>query len=137
MSQLFKKLLWAGFSTICFGLGLILSTNKVFAQELIANNPKEKKILSLVAALPEVKKRAQEIINRSNGKTQITLMISANPDVYIPYYQVNVNDNAPTYNNYYQFAVDPKTYQIFYYDAVKNRQYSLPEWRKIKLKGSK
>lgn len=104
--------------------------NTAMAQELIAHSAKEKKVLSLVAALPEIQKRAREITALGHGKTQITLMISAAPDLYIPFYQVNVNDNAPTYNNYYQFAVDPKTYQIYYYDAKANRQYSLAEWRK-------
>lgn len=61
-------------------------------------------------------------------------MVSASPDINIPYYQVNVNDNAPTYANYYQFAVDPKTYQVFFYDAKTNRQYTLAEWRKQRHK---
>lgn len=121
------------FFAVLVSIVINLRVNKAFGQELRANNPKEKRILSLVAALPEVQKRAGEIKALSHGKTQITLMISANPDIYIPYYQVNVNDNAPTYNDYYQFAVDPKTYQIFYYDAIKNRQYSLAEWRKLRL----
>ncbi|RZK69533.1 MAG: hypothetical protein EOO92_21910 [Pedobacter sp.] len=122
--------------TIVGSIGCIGFSN-AFTQELGASTSKEKKILSLVAALPEVQKRAREIRALSRGNTQITLMISANPDIYIPYYQVNVNDNAPTYNNYYQFAVDPKTFQIFYYDPVKNHQYSLAEWRKMKEKNNK
>jgi hypothetical protein len=121
---------------VFFAVGIIASLNvignRALAQELNANNPKEKKILSLVAALPEVQKRAKEIRLLSKGKTDITLMVSANPDINIPYYQVNVDDNAPTYNNYYQFAVDPKTYQIFFYDAKANKQYSLAEWRKMR-----
>lgn len=100
------------------------------AQELRAYSPKEKKVLSLVAALPEVQQRVKQIKLQSKGKTQITLLVSAHPDINIPYYQVNVDDNSPRYTNYYQFAVDPKTYQIFYYDATANKQYSLAEWRK-------
>lgn len=127
----------AKFQLILFFIaGIIVSLNvtgnRALAQELNANNTKEKKILSLVAALPEVQKRAKEIRLLSKGKTDITLMVSANPDINIPYYQVNVDDNAPTYNNYYQFAVDPKTYQIFFYDAKANKQYSLAEWRKMR-----
>ncbi|MVN91264.1 hypothetical protein [Mucilaginibacter aquatilis] len=102
----------------------------VSAQEIRANTPREKKILTLIANLPEVQQRAKQIREKSGGKTEITLMISAQPELYIPYYQVNVNDNAPTYLNYYQFAVDPKTFEIFYYDAKINRQYNLAEWRK-------
>jgi hypothetical protein len=121
---------------ICFAVGIIASLNVTgngaFAQVLNAHSPKEKKVLSLVAALPEVQKRAAEIRQLSKGKTEITLMVSADPDINIPYYQVNVDDNAPTYNNYYQFAVDPKTYQIFFYDAKANKQYSLAEWRKMR-----
>jgi hypothetical protein len=117
---------------VCAVISLNVIGNKALAQELNAHNPKEKKILSLVAALPEVQKRAKEIRQLSHGKTEITLMVSAEPDLNIPYYQVNVNDNAPTYINYYQFAVDPKTYQIFFYDAKTNRQYSLAEWRKMR-----
>jgi len=115
--------------TICL---LSLGAAKLTAQEIRANNPKEKKVLLLIAALPEVKERAAHIKRVSQGKNQITLMVSAEPELSIPYYQVNVNDNAPSYKNYYQFAVDPKTYEIFYYDAVKNRQYTLAEWRKIR-----
>jgi hypothetical protein len=115
-------------------IAITLKTNRVSGQKLEASTPKEKKILSLVLALPEVQKRSDKIKALSHGQTQITLRISANPDIYIPYYQVNVNDGPPTYKNYYQFAVNPKTYQIFYYDAVKNRQYSLAEWRKFRGK---
>ena len=121
------------FFAICAINGIIVTGNRAIAQELSAHSPKEKKVLSLVAALPEVQKRAQEIRLLSKGKTEITLMVSAQPDLYIPYYQVNVNDNAPTYNDYYQFAVDPKTYQIFFYDAKTNKQYSLAEWRKMRV----
>lgn len=102
------------------------------AQEVMANSAEEKKILTLVTAVPEVQEHARQIKLKSHGKTQITLRISAAPKPSIPYYQVNVNDNAPTYQNFYQFAVDPKTYQIFYYDAATNKQYTLTEWRKKK-----
>ncbi|WP_295768938.1 hypothetical protein [uncultured Mucilaginibacter sp.] len=64
----------------------------VSAQEIRANNPKEKKILTLIANLPEVQQRARQIRETSGGKTEITLMISAQPELYILYYQVNVND---------------------------------------------
>jgi hypothetical protein len=111
-------------------IGFSFWINNAAAQELRANNPKEKKVLSLVAALPEVQQRAKQISLKSKGKSQITLMVSAPPDLNIPYYQVNVNNNAPAYENFYQFAVDPKTYEIFYYDAKTNRQYTLAEWRK-------
>ena len=114
-------------------IGLSLQNNQAFAQKIEANNAKEKKVLLHIAALPEVQKRSREIKRLSKGKTDITLRISADPELEIPYYQVNVNEGAPTYNNYYQFAVDPKTYQVFFYDAVSNRQYSLAEWRKSKM----
>ena len=120
------------FLAVCTITSLNLTGNSATAQELSAHSPKEKKVLSLVAALPEVQKRAQEIRLLSKGKTEITLMVSAQPDLYIPYYQVNVNDNAPTYNDYFQFAVDPKTYQVFFYDAKTNKQYSIAEWRKMR-----
>ena len=111
---------------------LTLDGSGALAQEILSNNAKEKKILTLVAALPEVQQHARQIKLKSNGLTQITLMISSAPQREIPYYQVNVNNNAPNYENIYQFAVDPKTYQIFYYDAATNKQYSLAEWRKKK-----
>ena len=111
---------------------LTLDGSGALAQEILSNNAKEKKILTLVAALQEVQQHARQIKLKSNGLTQITLMISSPPQREIPYYQVNVNNNAPNYENIYQFAVDPKTYQIFYYDAATNKQYSLAEWRKKK-----
>ena len=111
---------------------LTLDGSGALAQEILSNNAKEKKILTLVAALPEVQQHTRQIKLKSNGLTHITLMISSAPQREIPYYQVNVNNNAPNYENIYQFAVDPKTYQIFYYDAATNKQYSLAEWRKKK-----
>ncbi|RNL51811.1 hypothetical protein [Pedobacter jejuensis] len=115
---------------LLFFISLNSEISPVVAQELIAHSAEEKKVLELVVALPEVKQRAREIKALSHGKVQITLMVSAAPDLSIPFYQINVNDNSPTYNNYYQFAVDPKTYKIYYFDAKANRQYSLEEWRK-------
>jgi|GEM_PF-2224865 len=54
-------------------------------------------------------------------------MVSPEPDRNLPYYQLNVSDNAPSYENYYQFAVDLTPFEIFYYDAEANRQYSLKD----------
>ncbi|WP_345331386.1 hypothetical protein [Mucilaginibacter defluvii] len=124
-------------STFLATIVSVIFMTSAYSQELRANSPKEKIVLSKVAALPEVQQRAREIRLKSKGKTQITLMVSAQPDINIPYYQVNVNDNAPSYDNYYQFAVDPKTYEIFYYNAKTNRQYSLTEWRKQRNKAYK
>ncbi|MBD1385361.1 hypothetical protein IDJ75_08740 [Mucilaginibacter rigui] len=107
---------------------------KTFAQTIIANTPKEKKVLTLISALPEVKKHVGEVTALSKGKTPVELRISGTPDINIPYYQVNVVDGPPTNVICYQFAVDPKTYQIFFYDAKKNQQYSLEEWRKMAAK---
>lgn len=42
------------------------------AQEIRASNAEERKVLSLVAALPEVQQWAKEISVKSNRKTQIT-----------------------------------------------------------------
>ena len=112
--------------------GIILPKNQGYAQIIKSSIAKEKKVLERVAALPEVQQRSKEIKKLSNGKTDVTLMISAGPDNYIPYYQVNVNGGPPEYKNYYQLAVDPKTYEIFFYDASTNKQYSVAEWRKIK-----
>lgn len=103
-----------------------------FAQEIRAVNKEEKKVLTLVLALPEVQEKVKRIRQQSNGKSQLSLNVSALPDIYIPYYQINVIDPAPSYEILYQFAVDPKTYQIYYYDPVKNRQYTLTEWRKMR-----
>lgn len=119
-------------ASISLIMAFTLWISSAASQELQANSEKEKIILSKVAALPEVQNRAREIKLKSKGKTQITLMISAEPDIYLPYYQVNVNDNAPSYDNYFQFAVDPKSYEIFYYDAKTNRQFK--EWRKSRHK---
>jgi hypothetical protein len=121
---------------IIFALLLIPFTTRVSAQQLSANNPTEKKVLMLVSELPEVQARAKAVKKLSHNKTDIVLSISAQPDIYLPFYQVNVDDGPPGYANYYQFAVDPKSYQIFFYDAATNRQYSLTEWRKRKKKNN-
>ncbi|WP_462266332.1 hypothetical protein [Mucilaginibacter sp.] len=113
---------------------LLTFPKAVLAQELLANGKKELKILDLVAALPEVKEQASKTKNMSHSKKQISLIVSAPPTYGIPFYQVNVNASAPTYDILYQFEVDPKTYQIFYYNATENKHYSLSEWRSHKKK---
>ncbi|GGI28619.1 hypothetical protein [Pedobacter mendelii] len=102
------------------------------AQEIRAVNKEEKKVLTLVLALPEVQEKVKLIRQLGNGKSQLSLNVSALPDIYIPYYQVNVINPAPSYKILYQFAVDPKTYQIYYYDPIKNHQYTLADWRKMR-----
>lgn len=106
--------------------------NSAFAQQITAVDKKEKKLLALVAALPEVQEKVRQLRQKSNGRSQISLIVSGLPDLTLPYYQVNVSDAAPSYKILYQFAVDPKTYQIYYYDPVKNRQYTLADWRKMR-----
>lgn len=106
--------------------------NSAFAQEIRAVDKEEKKVLALVAALPEVQEKVKLLRQQSNGKKQISLNVSALPDIYLPYYQVNVSNPAPSYKILYQFAVDPKTYQIYYYDPIKNHQYTLTDWRKMR-----
>ncbi len=95
----------------------------------------EKKILTKVLELPEVRERAKEIDSLSHHTRKLKVMIAGEPTEEEPYYYVKaVEDNGGNFVTHLHFYVDPKNMEIKVYDVVEDLTFTLEEWRKRELK---
>jgi hypothetical protein len=91
----------------------------------------EKKVMQLVASLPEVMKANRYIIKHSHGKRQLTTEIESEPSAEHPYYHLSVSEfNGSTLVSHFHFLVDAKTYEIRYWAVGEDKVLSLSNWRK-------
>lgn len=96
------------------------------------NKPAEDKIYDLVAALPEVEERGDYIEKHTNGVRHLRIWIYQTPkETKRKYYWVKVGeDNGINFVSHFNFYVDSETYEIRFFDTVKNTVISLDDWRK-------
>ncbi|MES2062668.1 MAG: hypothetical protein V4456_12155 [Bacteroidota bacterium] len=86
-------------------------------------------ILDKVATLPEVRS-----FIKTAKASHPALMIAGQPDKDFKYYWVKVGiNNFDMFRTNYNFYVDPKTYEIFYFDTMADegpQVISLKLWRR-------
>jgi hypothetical protein len=83
--------------------------------------------LSKVGALPEVKAYMQKYAGKHPA-----LLLNDNPDPSFNYYTVKLGLNSDDMFHYEcTFFVDPKTYQVYYWDALNDsdKGITLQQWR--------
>ena len=98
----------------------------------ISTSSQEDQLIDLIWKLPEVKRLGSEIEKNSKGEHHLVLRVSSEPSDDQEYYGISVaEDNGDALVTYYTFYVYPGN-EIFYYDAIEDRELSLDEWRKQK-----
>lgn len=94
---------------------------------------KERKVLVMVEKLPEVVKREQYVEKMTKGKRHLMFYISEKPTKKQENFWVKVaEDNGASYFTHFNFAVNPNSYVIKYYDTITGNLISLKAWRNQK-----
>lgn len=119
------KIFWFIFLMFIFVSGLTAC-----AQEVLRTLG-EKKVISLIAQLPEV------IINNKYSlkkyRLPLVITVDSDPTKDRNYYSVSVyfdRRDIEKLNNLYHFEVDAKTYAIGVWDIAADKVMSLKAWRK-------
>ena len=90
-------------------------------------------LLERIWELPKVKERAEYVQKETNGERKLKLKVQQKPTKEDPYYWVKVGeDNGMNFVSHYQFAIDPATSEIFYYDDLTGEKMPVEEWTKMK-----
>ena len=96
-------------------------------------DPILEKCFDLINNLPEVNAQNKYIDSISNHKRGIVLLLYQKPDSIFPYYWIKAGDNLElNYNTYYNFYVNPQTFEVRYLDVLSDSvdaTLSLKEWR--------
>jgi hypothetical protein len=91
---------------------------------------RESGIVKRIADLPEIKAKMQEVENKSRGKVKLQIMLHRKPDESIPYYWVKVNEPVgDEMVELYNFFLKQSSYEIKYYDTIKDTLMDLAAWR--------
>ncbi len=91
---------------------------------------RESGIVKRIADLPEIKAKMQEVENKSRGKVKLQIMLHRKPDESIPYYWVKVNEPVgDEMVERYNFFLKQSSYEIKYYDTIKDTLMDLAAWR--------
>jgi hypothetical protein len=91
---------------------------------------RENNIVKRVTDLPEVQAKMQEVNARTRGKQKMRFELHRKPDESIPYYWVKVHEPVGgEYTELYNFFLKQTSYEIMYYDVVKDSLMELAAWR--------
>lgn len=91
---------------------------------------RENNIVKRVTDLPEVQAKMQEVNARTRGKQKVRFELHRKPDESIPYYWVKVHEPVGgEYAELYNFFLKQTSYEIMYYDVVKDSLMDLTAWR--------
>lgn len=113
----------------------ITPTLSTLQKDTIVNNvDEEDKVVDTVFTLTEVKERAKYIEQQTKGKRHLKVWVESSPQLADQkYYWIKVGeDNGTNLVTHFNFYVYPDSMRIMYYDAEKNKEIALSEWRKIK-----
>jgi hypothetical protein len=93
----------------------------------------EKKIVAKIFSLAEVKKKSKFIDSLTHHKCSIAIIVMGTPDKTKNYYWVQAGYNNETkFEPYYNFYVKSKDLSVLFYDPLKDKTYTMKEWRKNK-----
>ncbi|MDP8035263.1 hypothetical protein QJU43_08925 [Pasteurella atlantica] len=92
----------------------------------------EEAMLNRIWNLKEVQASNQYIVNKSNGKRKLKLLISKSPsEIENTDYCIKVvEDNGTNYVTHYNFVIYPESGKIMYLDAITGEEIELADWRK-------
>lgn len=91
---------------------------------------RENNIVKRITDLPEVQAKMQEVNARTRGKQKMRFELHRKPDESIPYYWVKVHEPVGgEYTELYNFFLKQTSYEIMYYDVVKDTLVELAVWR--------
>lgn len=90
-------------------------------------------LLERIWELPKVQERAEYVQKETKGERKLKLKIQQKPTKEDPYYWIKAGeDNGMNFVSHFQFAIDPTTSEIFYYDELSGEKMPVEEWEKMK-----
>jgi hypothetical protein len=91
----------------------------------------EDQAVNLIMNLEEVKRKSEQVKTDSKGKRHLATYVETPPtDTDLNYWIKVAEDNGGSYVTYYTFAVNSKSREINYYDAINDSLISLSQWRR-------
>lgn len=90
-------------------------------------------IFDQIRKFPKVQERSKYVEKQSDGKRKLELKLQQEPSANDPFYWIEAGeDNGSSFVPHFQFAIDEKTKEIFYYDDLSGQKITLEEWNKMK-----
>ncbi|MCO5948161.1 hypothetical protein [Mucilaginibacter flavidus] len=118
-----KFIVLAFFLTVCF-------YKEINAQDFVGTNDREKKVLRLINALPEIVKENQHR-KKAHVKCLIKACIQNTPTKTENYYKVSISEDLGfQLRTYDWYEVDARNYTIKYDDMITGKSISLAAWRR-------
>lgn len=109
-------------------LCLIAITTNAQEQPVTAT---DKKVVKLINNLPEVMDANKYIYRTTHGQRDLKTYIERSPTAAQPYYVVSVREfNGMNLVPHFWFYVDPKTFDIRYWDVAEDKSIPLKQWQK-------
>lgn len=89
-------------------------------------------LYTLVGKISEVKKLIAST-NKTSPDKKVSIMITQRPDVKFVYYWMQVGiDDKIRFQPVYNFYINPKTYNVIFYDTAKDSLITIDKWRKTR-----
>jgi len=118
-----KSIVLAFFLIVCF-------RTEINAQDFVGANDREKKVLRLINALPEIVKENQ-YRKKAHVKYLLKACIQDAPTKTENYYKVSVSEDLGfQLRTYDWYEVDARNYNIKYFDMITGKSISLAAWRR-------
>ncbi|ALF54882.1 hypothetical protein ACX27_21940 [Nostoc piscinale CENA21] len=96
----------------------------------LTNKIDEETALNLVWKLPQVQRKAREIVRLSKGTIKLGVVVDGSPTANEPYYTVRIFENQSDYDStIYWFRVFNNNGLIEVLDVIENKYISLDEWQ--------
>lgn len=103
------------------------STFKLYPQISLV----EMRILDTISHLREVRVKRSMVLNNSKGSSILKPMIHKRPGKDFDHYWVKVvEDSGGSLITHFNFFIDPKSLEIRFFDAGKDRVMTLSQWRR-------
>lgn len=89
-------------------------------------------LYALVGKISEVKNLIAST-NKTSPDKKVSIMIAQRPDVKFVYYWMQVGiDDKTRFQPVYNFYINPKTYNVTFYDTAKDSVITIDKWRKTR-----
>jgi hypothetical protein len=118
-----KSIVLAFFLIVCFH-------TEINAQDFVGTNDREKKVLRLINALPEIV-RENQYRKKTHVKYLLKACIQDVPTKTENYYKVSISEDLGfQLRTYDWYEVDARNYTIKYFDMITGKSISLAAWRR-------
>jgi len=89
-------------------------------------------LLDQIWDLQKIKDRAEYVKKETNGERTLKMRVLEHPNEISPFYWVKVGeDNGMNFVSHFQFAINPQTKEVFYFDEISGEKVPIEAWGKM------